>query len=87
MRAEHGHDPDSYVEIGSFTKALTGTLLARLATAGRIDPDDHLIRWLPAVPVRSDITLRQLGVFMQCNNTTVVAAPRPRESRRRGGRA
>ncbi|MFI2371926.1 serine hydrolase domain-containing protein [Streptomyces sp. NPDC018833] len=61
LRAEHGHDPDAYVEIGSFTKVLTGTLLARLATADRIDPDDRLTRWLPAVPAGSDITLRQLA--------------------------
>ncbi|MFF9339036.1 serine hydrolase domain-containing protein [Streptomyces sp. NPDC014773] len=61
VRAEHGHDPDAYVEIGSLTKALTGTLLARLADAGRLDPDDPLTAWLPAVPAGSEITLRQLA--------------------------
>ncbi|MDQ1009474.1 D-alanyl-D-alanine-carboxypeptidase/D-alanyl-D-alanine-endopeptidase [Streptomyces sp. V4I23] len=61
VRAEHGHDPDAYVEIGSLTKALTGTLLARLADAGRLDPDDRLTAWLPAVPAGSEITLRQLA--------------------------
>ncbi|AVH96651.1 hypothetical protein C5L38_17570 [Streptomyces sp. WAC00288] len=29
VRAEHGHDPDAYVEIGSLTEALTGTPPAR----------------------------------------------------------
>ncbi|MDN3297735.1 serine hydrolase domain-containing protein [Streptomyces ficellus] len=61
VRAEHGHDPDAYVEIGSFTKVLTGTLLARLAEAGRLDADDRLTGWLPAVPATSGITLRQLA--------------------------
>ncbi|MFE8988882.1 serine hydrolase domain-containing protein [Streptomyces collinus] len=61
VRAEHGHDPDAYVEIGSVTKVLTGTLLARLADAGRLDPDDRLAVWLPAVPAGSEITLRQLA--------------------------
>ncbi|MFG3184156.1 serine hydrolase domain-containing protein [Streptomyces nigra] len=61
VRTERGHALDAYVEIGSVTKALTGTLLARLADAGLLSVDDRLTVWLPAVPAGSEITLRQLA--------------------------
>ncbi|KAF0650189.1 MULTISPECIES: serine hydrolase domain-containing protein [Streptomyces] len=59
-RAEHGHDPDRFVEIGSLTKVLTGTALVRMAAAGLLDVDDPVERWLPAAPP-SGITLRHLA--------------------------
>lgn len=35
-----GHDPDALVQVGSFTKILTGTLLMRLAAKGVVHLDD-----------------------------------------------
>ncbi|MET9447832.1 serine hydrolase domain-containing protein [Streptomyces cinerochromogenes] len=49
-RVSDGHAVDRYVQIGSLTKALTGTLLARLAEAGAVGLDDPVERWLPAPP-------------------------------------
>ncbi|MFF1479158.1 serine hydrolase domain-containing protein [Streptomyces sp. NPDC058301] len=60
-RVEHGHDPELFVQIGSLTKPLTGTLLVRLATAGALGLDDPLERFLP-VPAGTGITLRHLAV-------------------------
>ncbi|GGP32276.1 serine hydrolase domain-containing protein [Streptomyces melanogenes] len=59
-RVEHGHDPELFVQIGSLTKPLTGTLLVRLAVAGALDLDDPLERFLPA-PAGTGITLRHLA--------------------------
>ncbi|MFG3256203.1 serine hydrolase domain-containing protein [Streptomyces sp. NPDC048172] len=61
VRAEHGHDPDRYVQIGSLTKPLTGTLLSCLARAGRIGWDDPVEKWLDA-PSGTGITLRHLAL-------------------------
>ncbi|MFJ7180212.1 serine hydrolase domain-containing protein [Streptomyces massasporeus] len=58
-RTSHGHAVDRFVEIGSFTKVLTGTALMRMAAAGLLDVDDPVERWLPAAPA-SGITLRHL---------------------------
>ncbi|MFH8934674.1 serine hydrolase domain-containing protein [Streptomyces griseosporeus] len=55
-----GHATDRFVEIGSFTKVLTGTALTRLASAGALTLDDPLDRWLPA-PSGTGITLRHLA--------------------------
>ncbi|GHD99454.1 serine hydrolase domain-containing protein [Streptomyces alanosinicus] len=59
-RAGDGHAVDQFVEIGSFTKVLTGTALMRMAAAGLLDADDPVERWLPAAP-GTGITLRQLA--------------------------
>ncbi|WP_318201801.1 serine hydrolase domain-containing protein [Streptomyces sp. SCL15-4] len=59
-RVTGGHVLDRYVQIGSLTKALTGTLLARLAEAGVAGPDDPVERWLPAPP-GTGITLLHLA--------------------------
>ncbi|MFE2260336.1 serine hydrolase domain-containing protein [Streptomyces griseosporeus] len=55
-----GHATDRFVEIGSFTKVLTGTALTRLASTGTLTLDDPLDRWLPAPP-GTRITLRHLA--------------------------
>ncbi|MBN0045312.1 beta-lactamase family protein [Streptomyces actuosus] len=55
-----GHAVDRFVEIGSFTKVLTGTALTQLAAAGTLTPDDPLDRWLPTPP-GTGITLRHLA--------------------------
>ncbi|MFD6417170.1 serine hydrolase domain-containing protein [Streptomyces sp. NPDC060194] len=57
---EHGHDPGRFVEIGSFTKVLTGTALVRMAESGLLGLDDPVERWLPAAP-GTGITLRLLA--------------------------
>ncbi|GAA0597358.1 serine hydrolase domain-containing protein [Streptomyces crystallinus] len=57
---EHGHDPERFVQIGSLTKPLTGTLLVRLAAEGVLALDDPLERFLPA-PANTGITLRHLA--------------------------
>ncbi|MFI1070842.1 serine hydrolase domain-containing protein [Streptomyces puniciscabiei] len=59
-RVGDGHAVDRFVEIGSFTKVLTGTALMRMAAAGLLDVDDPVERWLPAAP-RTGITLRHLA--------------------------
>ncbi|KOV59189.1 serine hydrolase domain-containing protein [Streptomyces sp. MMG1121] len=59
-RVSDGHAVDRFVEIGSFTKVLTGTALMRMAAAGLLDPDDPVERWLPAVP-GTGVTLRNLA--------------------------
>ncbi|MGN5378855.1 serine hydrolase domain-containing protein [Streptomyces lasalocidi] len=59
-RVADGHAADRFVEIGSFTKVLTGTALMRMAAAGLLDPDDPVERHLPAAP-GTGITLRNLA--------------------------
>ncbi|WP_328537628.1 serine hydrolase domain-containing protein [Streptomyces sp. NBC_00344] len=59
-RAEHGHDLDQFVQIGSLSKALTGTVLVRLASAGVLQLDDPIEQFLRA-PARTGITLRHLA--------------------------
>lgn len=54
------HDPDKYVEVGSFTKVITGTLLQQLADQGTLTLDDPVERWL-GVPAGTGITLRHLA--------------------------
>ncbi|MFH8789839.1 serine hydrolase domain-containing protein [Streptomyces roseoverticillatus] len=54
-----GHDPDAFVEIGSLTKVLTGTLLMRLAARGVVSVDDPVERWI-RTPAGTGITLRHL---------------------------
>ncbi|MFI5797279.1 serine hydrolase domain-containing protein [Streptomyces sp. NPDC051677] len=55
-----GHAVDRFVEIGSFTKVVTGTALTRMAAAGVLSLDDPVERWLPAVP-GTGITLLHLA--------------------------
>lgn len=55
-----GHGVDRFVEIGSFTKVITGTALTRMAAAGVLSLDDPVERWLPAVP-GTGITLLHLA--------------------------
>ncbi|MFE9862640.1 serine hydrolase domain-containing protein [Streptomyces sp. NPDC005506] len=58
--ARHGHDPAAFVEIGSLTKVLTGTVLVRMVRAGLLGLDDAVEQWLPTPP-GSGITLRNLA--------------------------
>lgn len=60
-RVAHGHDPDRFVEIGSLTKVLTGTVLARLAAEGGVGFDTPLEECLDDVPGGTGITLRHLA--------------------------
>ena len=59
-RVTGGHDPDAYVELGSFTKVLTGTVLAVLAEKRVVSLDDPVERWLSA-PAGTGVTLRHLA--------------------------
>ncbi|GAA3148497.1 hypothetical protein GCM10010521_39830 [Streptomyces rameus] len=59
-RVTGGHAVDRYVQIGSLTKALTGTLLSRMARAGVVGLDDPVERWLPAPP-GTGVTLLNLA--------------------------
>ncbi|MFJ7148844.1 serine hydrolase domain-containing protein [Streptomyces sp. NPDC100445] len=59
-RVTGGHAVDRYVQIGSLTKPLTGTLLARMAETGAVRLDDPVERWLPAPP-GTGITLLNLA--------------------------
>ncbi|MFF9089418.1 serine hydrolase domain-containing protein [Streptomyces sp. NPDC014991] len=59
-RVTGGHAVDRYVQIGSLTKTLTGTVLTRMAEAGAIGLDDPVERWLPA-PSGTGITLLDLA--------------------------
>jgi D-alanyl-D-alanine-carboxypeptidase/D-alanyl-D-alanine-endopeptidase len=60
-RVAHGHDADRFVEIGSFTKVLTGTVLARLVAEGTLDFDTPLEECLTEVPRGTGVTLRHLA--------------------------
>ncbi|MFE7764800.1 serine hydrolase domain-containing protein [Streptomyces sp. NPDC057438] len=60
-RVAHGHDVDRFVEIGSLTKVLTGTVLARLAAEGAVGFDTPLEDCLDEVPCGTGITLRHLA--------------------------
>ncbi|MCQ9133779.1 beta-lactamase family protein [Streptomyces sp. IBSBF 2807] len=55
-----GHAVDRYVEIGSLTKVVTGTVLVRMAAAGILSLDDPVERWLPEAPA-TGITLLHLA--------------------------
>nr|WP_237538317.1 serine hydrolase domain-containing protein [Streptomyces sp. SID486] len=59
-RVTGGHAVDRHVQIGSLTKALTGTLLSRMARAGLVGLDDPVERWLPAPP-GTGVTLLNLA--------------------------
>ncbi|MGW2512266.1 serine hydrolase domain-containing protein [Streptomyces scopuliridis] len=59
-KVSHGHDLDRFVQLGSLTKPLTGTLLGRLASAGIFQLDDPIEQFLPA-PAGTGITLRHLA--------------------------
>lgn len=58
-------DADTLFEIGSITKPLSATVLARLAARGVLHLDDPVSRWLPELAPAPDgigsITLRQLA--------------------------
>lgn len=58
-------DGDTLFEIGSITKTLTATVLARLAARGVLQLDDPLARWLPELAPAprgiGSITLQQLA--------------------------
>ncbi|MDT0571112.1 serine hydrolase [Streptomyces sp. DSM 3412] len=60
-RVAHGHDADRFVEIGSLTKVLTGTVLARLEAEGDLGFDTPLEECLDEVPRGTGITLRHLA--------------------------
>ncbi|MEE1830472.1 serine hydrolase domain-containing protein [Streptomyces sp. SP17KL33] len=60
-RVAYGHDADRFVEIGSLTKVLTGTVLARLEAAGGLGFDTPLEECLDEVPRGTGITLRHLA--------------------------
>ncbi|MFM9583098.1 serine hydrolase domain-containing protein [Streptomyces caniscabiei] len=60
VQVSNGHDPDALVQVGSFTKILTGTLLMRLAAEGVVHLDDPVERWLNT-PLGTGITLRRLA--------------------------
>ncbi|MER6680052.1 serine hydrolase domain-containing protein [Streptomyces olivaceoviridis] len=55
-----GHAVDCFVQIGSLTKVVTGTVLTRMAASGVLPLDDPLDRWLPTAP-RTGITLLHLA--------------------------
>ncbi|MFF9766972.1 serine hydrolase domain-containing protein [Streptomyces sp. NPDC014636] len=59
-RVTGGHAVDRHVQIGSLTKALTGTLLSRMAETGAVGLDDPVERWLPAPP-GTGVTLLNLA--------------------------
>jgi CubicO group peptidase (beta-lactamase class C family) len=54
---------ESRFELGSVTKALTGSLLARMAAQGSVHLDDPVARWLPRLAGRpaGRLTLRSLA--------------------------
>ncbi|GHE46119.1 serine hydrolase domain-containing protein [Streptomyces capitiformicae] len=54
-----GHDPDTFAEMGSLTKVVTGTILMQLASAGVLSAHDPLGTWLPAA-ADTKITLDHL---------------------------
>lgn len=51
---------DRQSPIGSVTKTFTGMLVLQEVAAGRIDLDDRLDRWYPAIPKSDEITIAML---------------------------
>lgn len=60
-RVTHGHDADRFVQLGSLSKVVTGTVLTRLADQGVTDLDAPLEDCLTEVPRGTGITLRHLA--------------------------
>lgn len=60
-RTTHGHDPDRFVQLGSLSKVMTGTVMMRLRDQGVIDLDAPLQDYLAEVPRGTGITLRHLA--------------------------
>lgn len=59
-QALHGHDLDAFVQIGSLSKTLTGTVLAQLVVNELVQPNTLVERFLP-VPPGTGITLEHLA--------------------------
>ncbi|MFJ5803735.1 serine hydrolase domain-containing protein [Streptomyces decoyicus] len=57
----HGHSFDHFVELGSLSKVVTGTILTQLATAQVLNLDDPLELRLADVPKGTGVTLRHLA--------------------------
>jgi CubicO group peptidase (beta-lactamase class C family) len=54
--------PRTLMRIGSISKSMTATAVARAVAAGKMDVDKSVREYLPALPVADDpITLRELG--------------------------
>ncbi|MEU6757754.1 serine hydrolase domain-containing protein [Streptomyces sp. NPDC046685] len=60
-RVTRGHDADRFVELGSLSKVMTGTILTGLAERGVTGLDTPLEDCLPEVPPGTGITLRHLA--------------------------
>ncbi|WP_257234023.1 serine hydrolase domain-containing protein [Streptomyces sp. JV178] len=73
-RCSQGHDPDALVQVGSFTKVLTGTLLMRLTAEGTVNPDDPVERWLDT-PDGTGITLRECSGGLACAGRSWAGCP------------
>ncbi|QRX91152.1 serine hydrolase domain-containing protein [Streptomyces noursei] len=56
-----GHSLNHFVELGSLSKVVTGTILTQLATAGALHLDDQLELHLADVPKDTGVTLRHLA--------------------------
>ncbi|MEH0424560.1 serine hydrolase domain-containing protein [Streptomyces sp. B21-083] len=56
-----GHAVDRFVQIGSLTKVVTGTVLSRMAASGALTLDDPVERWLPTTAPGTGITLLHLA--------------------------
>ena len=52
--------PDRQSNIGSVTKTFTAMLVLQEVAAGRLDLDDRLDRWYPAIPKADEITIAML---------------------------
>jgi D-alanyl-D-alanine carboxypeptidase len=52
--------PATVFELGSITKVYTATVVLGLVTEGRVQLEDRLMRWFPAVPGAGSITVAQL---------------------------
>ncbi|PJN36690.1 serine hydrolase [Streptomyces sp. CB02959] len=56
-----GHSLNHFVELGSLSKVVTGTILTQLATVGVLNLDDPLEARLADVPENTGVTLRNLA--------------------------
>ncbi|WP_241827136.1 serine hydrolase domain-containing protein [Streptomyces graminilatus] len=56
-----GHAVDRFVQIGSLTKVVTGTVLTRMAASGALALEDPVERWLPTTASGTGITLLHLA--------------------------
>ncbi len=62
--------PDTAMHIGSITKVFNATLVMQLVDEGKVDLDEHVVRYLPDLRLKDGEVLQQITVKMLLNHTS-----------------